>query len=243
MGMKVEPKGMNMKLEPQLNTKSKSELVSILSNLLDGYLQPAFGALPKREVDLSFLEALETLGVIPKNPTIYDLVTTLRVTRSKARTLYYDRELRRLDENNLQDLALETLRQPILHKNGDLFALEIDNPLVADHVRNMVRQVGYATDSSFSASLIKIPIDAYIALMDQHLSAGDKKKIKEALKKAGAPDGSFKGILKGCLKKFAEKAAGESGKIGIENASKYLAPFWEAAGDKITDMFSEFYGK
>lgn len=164
--------------------KKKNELEGILSQLLDAYLNPAFGALPKREIDLMFLDALESLGGISKEPSTYELVSELRVTRNKARTLYYDRELRRLDKETLNKKVIETLKHPILQKHGDLFVLEIENPLVSDHLRHLVQVAGYATDGSFSPSLVKLSIDAFVKLLEDHLEDNEKTIVRKALVKA-----------------------------------------------------------
>jgi hypothetical protein len=224
-----------------VKTKKKEELERILSDLLEAYLNPAFGALPKREVDLMFLDALENLGGISKDPSTYELVSELRVTRNKARTLYYDRELRRLDKNTLDRKAIEALKNPILQKQGDLFVLEIENPLVSDHLRNMVQKVGYATDGSFSPSLVKLSINAFVKLLDEHLGDKEKNNVRKALVRAGAPDGSFKGIVKGVLSSLGKKVASDAGEEIAENITEYIGPLWDASSQHVYNTFAELF--
>jgi len=116
-----------------------------LSILLEGGLRPAFGALPKREMDLLVLEALIALGYIDKDPQVYDLVQRLRITRSRARALIYDRELRRQDTDSLDAMAIALLKRPLLQAQGYAIALEIENPYLADHIRNRVRSLGHVS--------------------------------------------------------------------------------------------------
>jgi hypothetical protein len=68
-----------------IKTNDTQILKSEFERLLSGYLLPAFGALPKSEIDLLFLSALQRLGYISETPEIYELVSKLRVTRTKAR--------------------------------------------------------------------------------------------------------------------------------------------------------------
>lgn len=224
-----------------IKTKEKEEIETILSALLQAYLNPAFGALPKREIDLMFIDALENLGAISKDPSTYELVSELRVTRSKARALYYDRELRRLDKDTLQKKVIEVLKNPILEKEGDLFVLEIENPLVSDHLRHLVQKAGYATDVSFSPSLVKLSINAFVALLDQHLEDKEKDNIRKALIKAGMPDNSFKGMVKGMLISLGKKIASDAGEEIAKNISEYIGPLWDASFQHGYNPFTELF--
>ena len=129
-----------MTLENILSSKTKEEIHSVLLQLLTAYTQPAFGALPKREIDLIFFDAILKLRIVPENPTVYDIARSLKVTRTKARSLFYDHESRVLDRENLHARAIDVLKSPILQKQGDLFVLEIDNPVVSDYLQNIFRE-------------------------------------------------------------------------------------------------------
>lgn len=230
-----------MNLEDLAERKKKAEIQKILCDLLRSYLSPAFGALPKREIDLMFLDSLEALGAINGDPSLYELVSKLKVTRSKARTLYYDRELRRIDENNLDHKAIEALKRPVLQKQGELFVFEIENPLVSDHLRYMFQEIGYATDGSFSPSLVKVSADAFVKLLESRLSEKSKNIVKSALVRAGAPDKSFKGVVKAALGTLGKKVASDAGQAVAEHISDFVAPLWDATSQKIYDTFFELF--
>lgn len=226
-----------MNIDDLVKRKNESELRGILCILLKSYLNPAFGALPKREIDLMFLDSFEAIGVISENPSLYEFVSKLKVTRSKARTLYYDRELRRIDNDSLELKAVEALKHPVLQKQGDLFVFEIENPLVSDHLRHMFQQIGHATDGSFSPSLVKVSADAFVRLLESHLSKDSQAAIKKALVKAGAPDKSFRGVVKGALVTLGKKVASEAGEAVVDHVSDFVAPLWDAASQKVYDSF------
>jgi len=230
-----------MNLDDLAERKRKAELKDILCALLRSYLSPAFGALPKREIDLMFLDSLEALGAINENPSLYEFVSKLKVTRSKARTLYYDRELRRIDDDDLNIKAIEALKRPVLQKQGDLFVLEIENPLVSDHLRHMFQEIGYATDGSFSPSLVKVSSDAFVKLLESRLSNESQKNIKEALVRAGAPDKSFKGVVKVALGTLGKKVASDAGEAVAEHISEFVGPLWDAASQKVYDSFVKLF--
>ncbi len=76
-----------MTVSTKIRGASKKTCQTVLSELLESYMEPAFGSLPKKELDLLILKALAGLGYISSEPSIYELVSKLRVTRTKARNL------------------------------------------------------------------------------------------------------------------------------------------------------------
>ncbi len=216
---------------------------AVLENLLTQYMSPAFSALPKKEIDLVVLNALEQLGYVSADPTLYEVVQRLRVTRAKARNLLYDRELRRIDAQQLDEKVREALKNPVVQKQGDLFVLEIENPLVADHLRAKVQQLGHASDGSFSPSLVKLTIDAVTAIIADCLTVADQEKVRKALIKAGAPDKTIKGVLKATLKQAGKKIAQDAGEGVAENVSDYMAPLIDGASGKISQAFNGMFSR
>ncbi len=210
----------------QLNSQQKED---VLLKLMNAYLSPAFGALPKNEVELVMLEALVEIGHIEEEPEVYDLVSKLKITRSKARNLIYERELRRSSSDDLDEKVKEILRKPILQKDGKNLILEVENPLVSDHLKNKVKNLGYLSDGSFSPSIVKLSFVAIGALIEEDLSKEDIKKVKEILMKAGATDASFKGMVKAMFTKIASKVADETGEAVAENISECINPIIDSS--------------
>ena len=232
-----------MTLENILSSKTKEEIHSVLLQLLTAYTQPAFGALPKREIDLIFFDAILKLLIVPQNPTVYDIARSLKVTRTKARSLFYDYESRVLDRENLHARAIDVLKSPILQKQGNLFVLEIDNPVVSDYLQNIFRQEGHASDGSFSPSLVKISLNAFVNVTQKMLEDKQRAIVKKSLIKAGAPDGSFTGVLKGALKTLGMKLADGAGESCAENISAFIEPLWNGTAQNISELFSNVYKK
>lgn len=212
-----------------------------LDSFLIQYLDPAFGALPKQEVELLILKLLVDLGAVGVRPSIYDLVSKLKVTRAKARRLIYDRELRSRTLEELEDDIRAVLRRPIIQKRGDLFALEIENPLLSDHLRAKIQALGHVTDGSFSPSLVTLTLDAMVALLDSQLSDTEKTLTQKALVAAGAPDKTLKGVLKSALKKLGEKIADETGSAVAEEVSDYIGPLLDSSKSAITSVFKSVF--
>lgn len=226
-----------------INALPEAKAKAVLAQLLERYLTPAFAALPKNEVELLVLDALEQVGAISADPQLYELVSKLKVTRPKARRLIYDRELRHSSSADLDAKVKALLKRPLLQKQGELFVLEVENPLVSDHLRDKVQQLGYVSDGSFSPSLIKLGLEAITALIADLLSADEQEQVRLALVAAGAPDGSFRGVLKATLKKVASKVAADSGEALMDKAAGYLAPIVDASiaalGEKAAELFAQ----
>lgn len=226
-----------------INALPEAHAKAVLAQLLERYLTPAFAALPKNEVELLVLDALEQVGAISADPQLYELVSKLKVTRAKARRLIYDRELRHSSSADLDAKVKALLKRPLLQKQGELFVLEVENPLVSDHLRAKVQQLGYVSDGSFSPSLIKLGLEAITALIASLLSTAEQEQVRLALVAAGAPDGSFKGVLKATLKKLASKVAADSGEALMDKAAGYLAPIVDASiaalGEKAAELFAQ----
>ncbi len=226
-----------------INALPEAKAKAVLAQLLERYLTPAFAALPKNEVELLVLDALEQVGAISADPQLYELVSKLKVTRPKARRLIYDRELRHSSSADLDAKVKALLKRPLLQKQGELFVLEVENPLVSDHLRDKVQQLGYVSDGSFSPSLIKLGLEAITALIASLLSTTEQEQVRLALVAAGAPDGSLKGVLKATLKKVASKVAADSGEALMDKAAGYLAPIVDASiaalGEKAAELFAQ----
>jgi hypothetical protein len=229
-----------MDLKQAIQDKPPQEVAAADETFLQSFVTPAFGALPKSEIELLVLTLLEKLGAISSDPEVYELVSKLRVTRTKARSLIYERELRRLSPGELDNRVREMLKRPLIQKQGELFVLEVENPLVSDHLRSKVQKLGYISDGSFSPSIVKLPLDAIVALIDLYVVQG-KEQVRNALVAAGAPDTSFKGVLKSVLKKVASRVASESGEALLDKASEYIGPILDAVTEGLTGKIAEIF--
>lgn len=80
----------NKKLEEALKTKAHDDLRKSLSIIIAEYCTPSFGSMTKHDIDLLLFKSLISLGVFSANPSIYDVMRELKVTRNKARNLIYE---------------------------------------------------------------------------------------------------------------------------------------------------------
>ncbi|MBM3116915.1 hypothetical protein [Jeongeupia naejangsanensis] len=230
-----------MEVEKYIDGADDATVRRVLQGLLKGFLTPAFGALPKNEVELLFLDALAQIDAIDTDPELYELVSKLRVTRAKARGLIYARELRRSSVDELDAKVKALLKKPLIQKDGEAFVLEVENPLVSDHLRAKVKQLGYLSDGSFSPSIVKLGLDAISALAESSVAEADKESLRLALVAAGAPDTSLRGIFKAAIRKVASKVAADTGEALMDKVSDYLSPLIDASVDAILERASDLF--
>ncbi|MDN3919671.1 hypothetical protein [Roseateles violae] len=228
-------------LDKLIAAAPEAQVRAVLGQLLKQYLNPVFGALPKAELELAMLEALQRVGAVEADPGIYELISKLRVTKPKARNLIYARELRRHSAPELDERMKQLLRHPLLQKNGELFALEVENPLLSDHLRARLQVLGHASDGSFSSSLVLLRAEALAALVASCLTADEQEKLRRALVKAGAPDSSLRGLLAGGLKTLGGKLASKAGEAAAEQLADYLGPVLDGAIKPAVDKLSGLF--
>lgn len=230
------------RMDPVIHQLPADEARHALHRLVTGYSNPAFGALPRREVDLLFLEEMVRIGLLPAQPSLYDLVHRLRISRSKARSLLYDRDLRRMNPELLDRTIREILQHPLLQKQGELYALEVENPLVADHLRARLKELNHTCDGSFSASLLRLTPEAVAALIEFYLNEEERASVRDALIAAGFPDRSLKALLTGALQVLGKKVADQAGSALAAQVGEYITCLITAATDRIRTLFRHLSG-
>ena len=231
-----------MSVLDRIDDLSAEKAKTAFAELVGVYLQPAFGSMSKRDFDILLFMKLQELGVIQKNPDMYDLVSELRVTRAKARNLLYEAKLRAASKDELEKELKELLQRPIFLKDGDKIAIEIDNPFLTDHLRHELKALNHITDGSFSPELVKLTQEAYIDLFAKHLPKGEKGRIVKALVDVGARgDRSFKGVMKAVLGKLGAKVADEAGSEAAKALVSYLGPILKGRIDDIKDVFQGLF--
>lgn len=234
-------------LHLQVQKASSDRTQAALLALLTPYFRPTFGAGKTVEHEVSVLRALELLGVVPARATELDLVMTLRVTRAKARALLYQVQL--ADVHNLaalDDHVREVLAHPRLGQLGSrdggpvVWLLDVPFPLVADRIRQLVRQEGFISDSSFSPTLIKLSSNAYGAVVASLIPLPKRDALlaeaRRSLKASEATDlGSIFGDV---FCHLGKQIAGELGGRLAQDVSVELFDLLKTGGKTLLNRLS-----
>ena len=232
-----------MNIKAIIDNAGNAKCKEALEKFLEDFLSPAFGAKSKTEIELAVLNLLISVDAVTDNPSSYDLASTLKITKQKARTLIYNKELRTRTHDDLDAEVRKILLKPVIQKRGDQFALEVESPLALDHLRAKVQALGHLTDGSFSTNLVTLNLDAMATLIESTLDETQKGAAERELRKAGATDPSLRGLLKATLKKLGNRVASDAGEAAIENASDYLAPILDGTIKDAQKLFRDLFRK
>jgi hypothetical protein len=200
----------------------------ILNELFDLYLNPSFGTLKQREIDLFIFSKLIEISYLKKD--IFDIVLKLKITRQKARNLLYEYNLRK--NLNLEAEYKEFLIKPIFEREKDTIIFNIENPLLIDYIKAKLKEKNLLSDGSFSPEIIKLKQYSYIELLKDFL---ELKQLKIKLKENGIQD-NFNDLMMRFLKNTSIKLFNNSNDFIIE---EYISPFVNNKILKIVNLFKE----
>lgn len=225
-------------------TMQRIDLKDCKANDYLNKIEEKFNALrifKSEEFDDYDLQTIKNL-ILGKNPDQYSMLSSLRITRSKARNLLYESKLRQ--SVNLDDELIALLKEPILIKNDDKVCLEVDNPLLIDHIKHELRDLKFITDGSFSPDLVKLSPQAYKTLLNKKFNRISKKELKKALVACGAENEiTVKSLLTGVLKKVGKKVADDAGNQAGEFIGDYLGDLFSSNLNKATEFIKDNLGK
>jgi hypothetical protein len=229
-------------LRRQVRTASPERAQEALLALLMPYFRPTFGAGKTVEHEVSVLRALALLEVVPAQATELDLVMALRVTRAKARALLYQAQLADVqDMEALDDRVREVLAHPRIGKLPSrddepvMWLLDVPFPLVADRIRQLVRQERYISDGSFSPNLIKLPSTAYGAVVACLVPPQNREALltvaRDSVKNAHGDD--LRKILGRVFGHLGKQIAGDVGGRLSEEVGKELYDLLRTGGSAL----------
>ncbi len=183
---------------------------TILEELLKTYITPAFGVLPKHEIDMMMYEVLQKVGYLNRISTPYDLVRKLKVTRSKAQSLIYESNLRHFtgSTENLEEQLRNLLIKDAILIYHDKVAIEVENPLLRDYVRQCLKDVNCITDASYSKDLLCISAKAYQKLCEKYANDAYKRLMSSLRAEGIEVDDNIK-LFEDLIKSLATMAGGE----------------------------------
>lgn len=171
-------------LSRMLEKLSEEKAKEILLKLLQQAIYPAFGSVPKREIELGVFDALERVGFISPDKGTYGLMRKLRVTRQKARNLLFDSQMRSFDQQKIDKRIFEMLSSPILQHQDKKIFLEVDDPVLTDRIKEILHEGKCLSDGSFSPSIVSMNMDAFACLVVFFSNIGGRN-LQEQLIQAG----------------------------------------------------------
>ncbi|MCR5660219.1 MAG: hypothetical protein K6G25_12955 [Bacteroidales bacterium] len=186
------------------------ECRTILEELLRAYMTPAFGVLPKHEIDMVMYNVLQKVGYLETTSTPYELVRKLKVTRSKAQSLIYESNLRQSTsaDDDLKEQLRKLLTEGFILIYNDKVAIEVENPLLRDYIRQCLREVNCITDTSYSKDLLCMSAKAYQKLCEKYANDAYERLMSSLSAEGIEVDDNIK-VFEDLIKSLATMAGGE----------------------------------
>lgn len=207
-------------IEPVLFEGKETKAKEVLAHLLEQYRRPSFGSMSKRDVDNMMFVAMQDVGLIDMNPQAYEVVQALHVTSAKARNLIYASALSREQDFDVDKALQDALAKPrFLSGTDKMIGIDIDNPLLIDHLKFKLRHLGYITDGSFNQDLVKMTPEAMSALYVDYVPENTRAALMDQLVKAGIEEDSSAPLING-MKKFFSKLAEKIAEAGSDELLK-----------------------
>lgn len=223
----------------RIKKQSPESLAEIVRILLAPHASPVFGAAKVVEHEVAAFNALRSIGYLSIAPDEYELVEKLRCTRVKARNLLYQVALREsTDSQDVDEELRAVFSSARIARDGDMFLIEIPQPLTMDRLRNKVRSLGYLSDGSFSGSIAKVPERAIVALLSDLVDDESKSAVREQFVHQGLTDTSFKGVAKDVLKRYASQFGGNAASSAVENFAPVFGELLKGSVDGISRLLA-----
>jgi hypothetical protein len=229
-----------MTLSSKLNNAQFAEV------FLKNYLVGGFGSLSKRETDLlvlrSYLEATmdaPITAVITKADP-YQLGRDLNIRASRIRTMLDDLRYRYPpSEDELRSQLTDALNNAEIILDKNTLRIQIDDLLLRDYVRKIVRDRFGLVDTSFDRTIISLTPEKFLALaiasQDEASQAELERRLRAIKLKSelGAPK---EGRVRWLIKKVGEGAANEVGKKILEEAPSWITTKGEVFIDFVVKL-------
>ncbi len=214
-----------------MTLRSRIDRARFADIVLDGYLSGGIGSLPKREIDLLMLRALIEAGT-SDSPQValakadpYLLGRECGVRASRMRSMIDELRYRHPPtEDELKAQLRDQLIKGEPHPDGASIRIQIDDGLLRDYARKLVRDAFGIVDTSFDRTVVSLSPARFLSLVLEVVGEQARAELEKQLK-AKAPRGveaPSEGRLGWLLKKAAEGGAGELGKQLLEAGQGWL---------------------
>ena len=180
----------------------------LISEFLEFYTTPAFGARSKSEIDLKVFELLRERGDIDDD--YYNVSRKLKITPTRAKNLILNDKLRRESGNYDEQFIdlLKNLKFKISVNNNEIISLYVPDTLFREHIKAILKQRGIIWDSSFNSEIVKIRLDDFLDIVYEKLNFKDSLKINWKIEKPKIKEKIFsqlKDVCKGILSVIIEQ--------------------------------------
>lgn len=211
----------------------------LLEQFMNDYINPSFGSLSKKEIDMRVFDLFIKMGKISPDDSIFTLISTLKISRAKARSLIYDYNLRKKETKDLKKALKDLLQNGSVAKDSNI-KIEVDDPYLTDYIRDVLKRKRMITDGSFKPELLVLSTKAYSVLLEECLTAEEQQNVRRYLYEDSLATAAFNALIQGLLEKYAGKDAAkmlvELGSMAIQQKGASLKKWFKDLTTKTTDV-------
>jgi len=160
---------------------SDDQKVKFYDKLIDSYVSPSFGALPKKEVEILVLKLLIEAGVFGEKLDTYTLSRELCIPVSKAKSLYYEYQLRNSEYNPNQIIELLKNAQIILIDKKAVIQIGVDSIFIKNQLEALIKELNDYPDYSFNKDILKFNVETYINIINKLSNEDHIKEIEKEI--------------------------------------------------------------
>ena len=211
------------------------ELEKFARTLLIRLSEQAFGAMPKRELELFIFHQLSKTEKL-RGMSTYEWANALRISESRIRSLRADAALRFTPIDN-QAALTEIARQFCAKgktcmeydEKESRIKLLLDDPSLQREFEYSVRALGRIPDYRFNRNILDVPATTFVAVFVENFPK-HKKKFEEAFKALVKADAEYQKVID-AAKSWSEQfeAICEKHKAKIEMLKKLVEVVLPAA--------------
>ncbi|EBA04044.1 hypothetical protein RB2150_06073 [Rhodobacterales bacterium HTCC2150] len=227
-------------------TSKELNATNFNQDLLSIFIRNGFGALPKREIELTLLELLmkHAPNTVGSSPAIYSLARNLRLSPKRLQGLLDEIAYR--DEAKTDDWCIAQLKSALQKaekiQSGGAIQFQIDDGLVRDFAVAQVR-AGYGiVDHSFNSAIIKLTGDKFAALAIELMDAGDQKKLMAQIPKPDQTKEQDKQETKSPIRLFVDAFATKAGETAGKKSVDLGFAIITGGFSEAKDVFDKFIG-
>lgn len=164
----------------EFTEEQKEDVIEKFVEFLKEYTEPSFGSISKRDINIKIFNIMRDLGLISENPDAWEIINKLKLTRTKASGLIYDANICRKGAfENLDVLLRDTLEKIPYIWEGNHVLIQIDNPLLIDHIKSILKDENCLLDGSFSPEIVKMKPEAFICMYLNALNANERNEFEK----------------------------------------------------------------
>jgi hypothetical protein len=211
---------------------------------LDAYLAGGLGSLPKREIDLLVLRALIEAGTTESPHTAlakadaFLLGREYRVRESRIRTMLDELRYRHPPSEAELKAQLRELLMATPPPDGGAVKIQIEDGLLRDYARKLVRNTFDIADTSFDRTVVALQPRTFLGLVLEVVGEKERAEFEEKLK-TKTPRGVKpppKDRVGWLLKQIPEGAAGEIGRQLLVAGQQWFQQKGPALAERLAEL-------